>query len=145
MQISFPNISLVWMTSMHQLFQISKISSIVLYISVVTQHAVTQSGDGIISLMPPPVCVLFLSPLCLYVFVSVLISHVLFPFLLSTAWHKKRSSNAWRTSTRTPWNLHRGRAQAHGPRTRLKARFLRGRSGPVSSTLSCLWPEASSD
>lgn len=41
---------------MHQLFQISKISSIVLYISVVTQHAVTQSGDGIISLMPAPPC-----------------------------------------------------------------------------------------
>lgn len=43
--------------------QISEISSIALYISVVAQHAVTQSGDGIISLMLLPVSALSLSPL----------------------------------------------------------------------------------
>ncbi|KAF3860604.1 hypothetical protein F7725_000859 [Dissostichus mawsoni] len=32
-----------------------------------------------------------------------------------------------------------GRARARGPRMRLKARRLRGRSGTVSSTLSCPW------
>lgn len=124
--------------------QISKISNIVLCImySVVTQHAKTQPGDRIISLMLLPICVLSFSPwshsLSLFIYVS-------FSFLSPTAWHKKRNSNAWKTSTRIPWNLHQGRAQAHGPRMKQKARLLRGRSGPVSLTLSCLWPEALSD
>lgn len=82
MQISFPNISLVWMTSMHQLFQISKISSIVLYISVVTQHAVTQSGDGIISLMPAPPCLCSV-PLTSVSLCLCLCPHLTCPFFFS--------------------------------------------------------------
>lgn len=63
----------------------------------------------------------------------------------STAWHRKRSFSVWRTFTKTPWNLHRGRVQGHVLRTRQRGRWPSGRSGPVNWTLSCPWPEASSD
>lgn len=138
------NTSTVWMTSMHQISEIS----IVLYImsSAVTQHAVTQSGDSIISLMR---CVFssvsYPDHLCLSLYLRLCPFLNLPFFLLSAAWHKRKNSNAWRTSTRTPWNLHQGRARARGPRMKPKARLLRGRSGLVSSTSSCPWPVALSD
>lgn len=58
------SMSSVWMTSMHQLLRLARLTT--LY-HVHTQQAVTRSGDSIISLMLLPICVLVCYPsrLCL--------------------------------------------------------------------------------
>lgn len=54
-----------------------------------------------------------------------------------TACLRRRSSNVWRISTRTPWSRLLGRAPGPGLRTRRKENIHRERSGRANSTLSC--------